>query len=137
VIFSVNIVIFGVRFIMSRGTIINKIDTGMCDDFVLACIGVSACCVVLYLFIYLFITIYQNLFFHEHNSYLSVSHLYDHHNIVTDPFLFPIRIANCLLLPLRQPRCMQLSVFPPVPALTLSHFAVSTAVTSYGKLIDK
>jgi len=52
VIFSVNTVIFIVRFVVLRGIILNKIDKGLCDDFVLACIGVSACSVVLYLLIY-------------------------------------------------------------------------------------
>ena len=96
---------------MSRGTIINKIDTGMCDDFVLACIGVSACSVVLYLFI----TIYQNLFFNEHNKNLTVIHLYDRHNITTDAFLFPILTEICLLFRLRLPPGVQLSIFPPCP----------------------
>jgi len=43
----------------------------MCDDFVLACIGVSACCVVLYLFIYLFIYLshYIEIYFSMNITY--------------------------------------------------------------------
>jgi len=67
--------------------------------------------VVWFCIYYLFITLYPNLFFNEH-KYVTVSHLYDRHNIVTEAFLFPILTLICLLLPLRQPRFMQLSVFP-------------------------
>ena len=61
--FSVNTVTLTVKFVVLRCTILNKIDTALCDDFVTACIGVSACCVVLCLFIYLspYIKIYVSM----------------------------------------------------------------------------
>ena len=45
VIISVNNLIFTVRFVVQRGTILNKTDTAMCDGFVQTSIGVTLCCV--------------------------------------------------------------------------------------------
>ena len=63
VIISVNTLIFTVRFVVQRDTILNKTDTAMFDDFVQASIGDSACCVYsngiyYYLYIYIYIYIY-------------------------------------------------------------------------------
>ena len=66
---------------------------------------------------------------------LNLSCVYDRISIVTNAFLFPIPIGIRLLLPLRLPPCIQLSVFPFFPVLMLTFLAVSTAV-SYGNVID-
>ena len=63
-------------------------------------------------------------------------YIYDRLILISDAFLFPIPLAVRLLLPPRPPPCMQLSVFPPFPALMLTFLAISAAVISYGNLID-
>ena len=67
---------------------------------------------------YIYIYIYTQT--HNYSSVnikliLNVSCLCDPLTIVTDAFLFPIRKVICLILPLRLPSCMHLSVFPLFP----------------------
>ena len=71
-------------------------------------------CVYIYIYIYKYIN--KNYPSVNLKLILNLSCLNDRLTIVTYAFLFPIRIIIFLLLPLRLPSCMQLSLFPPSPS---------------------
>ena len=80
------------------------------------------------MYIYIYIQKYSSM---KIKPILSLSCLY-----ILPILPFPIPNTIRLQLHPRPPPCMQLSVFPPFPAVKLTFLAVSAAVISYGNIID-
>ena len=135
VIIFVITVIFTVRFVMQTGTILNKIDTAVCDVVATVLIGLSNCCVygnvqIFYLLNEINFTSHIYMALHNQNycsMNISNSQLFhiicDRHTLINDVFLFPILIIICLQLPLIIPPYMQLFIFslsPCTDAVTLN-----------------